>query len=316
MRHYKDAAEFMSYNTREGGYQGVWFSPEELINDEIELDVNDDNLLQDIINSIDDRAWANPNSYHDSQKDIFVYHWSYFKEVTKHRSRYLFAQSQELKSDSYQLRPFDILNDIGRFISDFQMTSILPTNTTLIRCRQHSVNQIITTDEDMSSPPAEKAIQASRMSPAGIPMFYCAFDFDTAKVETIDTNEKTKQYLTSCKFVTKKDTKIVDFRKLPPRISIFDDKNFRDYYVIQFLHEFVKDLSKGIVRDGREHIEYVPTQILTEFFRYIYPDRVNGIVYPSSKRDGHSSCVLFYDQEESLNNLRFLEDSLVTKRIL
>lgn len=34
-----------------------------------------------------------------------------------------------------------------------------------------------------------------------------------------------------------------------------------------FLREFVKSITLPVVHDGREHIEYVPTQVLTEYFR-------------------------------------------------
>lgn len=316
MRHYVDAAEFMIYISREGGYQGTIYSPEELINDQIGLEVDNDYLLQDIITCIDDRAWADPYTYHDNQKDIFVYHWSYFKEVTKYKSRYLFSKTAKLKSNSYQFSPYDILEDIGSYISTFNMTSILSKGTALNRCRQHSNDESIKQADQMSSPPRDKATIASRMSPSGIPMFYCAFDEKTAIIETIDLNDTTKPLFTTCNFVTRNELKVIDFRKLPPRVSIFDEKNFSIYYVLQFLHEFVQDLSKGISKDGKEQIEYVPTQILTEYFRYVYPENIIGIVYPSSKSVGSSACVLFFDQEESLENLKFMKTSLKTMSVI
>ena len=54
-------------------------------------------------------------------------------------------------------------------------------------------------------------------------------------------------------------------------------------------------------KSGLEHIEYVPTQILTEYFRHLYldpaRDRVWGIIYPSAANLGHKSCVLFLENE-------------------
>lgn len=315
MHFYEDAAEFMRYDSSEGGYIGNTFNQDELINDEIGLEVDHDELLQDIIESIDDRTWATPNSYYDSQSDILVYHWDYFKEIAKHKARYLFAQTSRLKSFDYQLNPYNILEDIGRYISNFQMISKLSTNHKLCRCRQHSKLDNITTAEQMSAPPLDKAIFPNRMSPAGIPMFYCAFDNETAKVETIDKTETMKTLITTCDFRTKKSLKVIDFRKLPRRPSVFDLDNFKDYYALKFLHEFVEDLAKGIKHDGKEHIEYVPTQILTEYFRFIFPDEVHGIVYPSSKRKESNSCVLFFDQKESLENLHFVKRNLMTTGI-
>jgi hypothetical protein len=312
MHFYEDAAQFMAYD---GEYLGNTFTQEELINDEVGLEVNNDELREDIINSIDDRAWAAPNSYWDNHKDILVYHWSYFKDIVKHQARFLFAQTTRLKSFDYQLSPYRILEDIGRYISEFQMTTRLPLNTIVCRCRQHEDKEMISTAEQMSAPPLDKATVANRMSPAGIPMFYCAFDNITARLETVDTSDQLKTKVTICNFRTKRSLKVVDFQKLPKRPSMFDIDNFPNYYPLQFLHEFVEDLAKGIKHDGKEHIEYVPTQILTEYFRYIYPDEISGIIYPSSKRKGFSSCVLFFDQEESLTNLYCLIKSLATDNL-
>ena len=315
MNFYEDAAGFMRYDSNEGGYQGEIFSQDELINDEIGLDVDDNVLREDIINSIDDRAWATPNSYYDSQRDILVYHWGYFKDVAKHKARYLFAQTTRLRSFDYQLNPYLILEDIGRYISEFQMVSYLSKGAILSRCRQHLAKDLVIEAKDISSPPLEKATMPSRMSPAGIPMFYCAFDKETAKAETIIENDLSKPKVTTCNFKVRKDLKVIDFGKLPKRISMFDTENFREYHVVQFLHEFVADLSKGIKRDGKEHIEYVPTQILTEYFRYMFPETIHGIVYPSSKRKGSNSCVLFFDQNESIKHLHFQKQSLLTEDI-
>jgi len=54
--------------------------------------------------------------------------------------------------------------------------------------------------------------------------------------------------------------------------------------------------------DGYEHIEYVPTQVVTEYFRYVVPEiaiyKIDGIVYPSAKEGGKNCCVLFFDNDE------------------
>lgn len=147
------------------------------------------------------------------------------------------------------------------------MVSNLPTLTFFCRCRQHTTAELVTTAKQMSSPPLDRATVPSRMSTAGIPMFYCAFNDDTAKAETTDINDTSKPKVTTCSFKSRKNLKAIDFRKLQDRISMFDADNFREYHVAQFMHEFVADLSRGIKRDGKEHIKYVPTQILTEYFR-------------------------------------------------
>ena len=53
-----------------------------------------------------------------------------------------------------------------------------------------------------------------------------------------------------------------------------------------------------IARDDRIHIDYVPTQVVTEYVRSArFPDgRLDGIRYRSSRREGGISVVLFADQ--------------------
>jgi len=53
-------------------------------------------------------------------------------------------------------------------------------------------------------------------------------------------------------------------------------------------------------RDGSEPIEYVPTQIVTEYFRHRFRlqenRRLDGILYRSSRSTNGIACVLFIDQ--------------------
>ena len=64
-----------------------------------------------------------------------------------------------------------------------------------------------------------------------------------------------------------------------------------------FQKHFVENISQPVIHDGKEHIDYVPTQILTEYFRHRYtgPDnlRIDGIIYPSAQRKRGSSVVIF-----------------------
>lgn len=315
LKFYIDAAEFMNYNSREGGYQGYTYTPWELINDLVGLDVDNVQLNDDIIDSIADLAWSEPNAYFDS--DILRYHWDYFKDVAKHKSRYLFSQTTAFRTYSYNQNAYDILQEVGIKVKKFKLLKSIPKGTRLIRCRQHSKAERIFEAAQIAAPPLEYAVYPNRMSPAGISMFYCAFELETAKLETIDINKKGKKYFTSANFITKDLLHVIDFSALPKMPSIFDTKQFKNYYSIQFLREFVRDLSSEISHDGKEHIEYVPTQIVTEFFKYVFPkkNKVAGIVYPSAKRRGSNSCVLFLDHEQSLKELDFEHSSLITRHI-
>ena len=66
-------------------------------------------------------------------------------------------------------------------------------------------------------------------------------------------------------------------------------------------YSFVRDFVQAVEKDGREHIEYVPTQVVTEYFRRVFRDTdgepIRGIIYPSSRHEGGKSYVLFFVSE-------------------
>lgn len=317
MNFYEDAAEFMSYDSSEGGYLGETYTQWELINDEIALEIDNYQLNEDIIDCIDDRAWSEPNRYYDSDSEILVYHWDYFKDVTKHKSRYLFGHTSNFKSFSYNQNAYDILDEIGSKVREFRLIKHISQKIELFRCRQHTKIEEISTASQIASPPDEYAWYPNRMSPAGISMFYCAFNSDTAIAETLDTSNKEKDQFTVATFKSERILNVIDFSDLPVPPSMFDIENFKNYYPTRFLRDFVSDISQPIKRDGKEHIEYVPTQIVTEYFRYIFDEKIkiDGLIYPSAKIKNSKCCVLFFDNKQSLKELKLIPSSLVTKFI-
>ena len=71
-----------------------------------------------------------------------------------------------------------------------------------------------------------------------------------------------------------------------------------------FLKAFAKDISKHIHKNDTS-IEYVPTQVITEYIKFNPTLKVDGIIYPSAKDNNVSNYVLFMDNEQSLEKLNF-----------
>lgn len=317
---YKDPDEFMR-PLHGGGYDGYVYDGWEVLSDCFLLNI-DDELIEDIRKSIAyDKGWGDEAEYFGDEADFLRYHWEYFARVVKHRARYFFSNTNDLRSTQYRLKPYDILKDIGKKAIQFKLLKTLESGTRLYRCRQHRQKEKLTTGASLTSPPAEYAIQANRMSPAGISMFYGAFDQETSIAETIDyTNEKLSYYTVGA-FETKNDLTVIDLSSIPEIPSYFDKSQWQHFYHVVFLHDFVEDLVKPISRDAKVHIEYVPTQVVTEFLRYALKNkakkriRVDGIIYPSSRINGNKACVLFSDHEESLQQLEFLPAELTRKKV-
>lgn len=309
---YTDAAEFMSYDSSEGGYLGEILNSYELF-DKLGLDVDNGELQQDMMDSIEDKCWASQDKHYGDDGDGMMFRWNYFKYIVQHKTRYLFYNTSIFKEDIYKEQIHSILELVSDGVKKLKLLTALPPNFVLYRCRQHDHKTRIKEASEIAAPDKKYAIYPNRMSPAGIAMFYGAFDLDTAKMEVIDNSDKKKKYLTSAIFRNKESLNLIDFTKILS-INLFNEKlRKEDYYLTTFLHDFIKDISRPIKHDGKEHIEYVPTQILTEFFRYIHPHHkksVDGIIYPSSKDGKSKVVVLFMDHEKSLSRLEFQEDSI------
>lgn len=318
-RFYCDPAEFMPYNGREGGYLGSVYDINEILQEHFELEILDDKLFDDVFNSVDyNKPWADESDYQNDPADTLIYSWDYFKDVVQHRSRYYFGMATDLNSIDYKLMPEEILAEIGKNIKKYKLIKTLPQGTALYRCRQHLKSDIsVKTAQGMTSPPKQSAVQPNRMSPAGISMFYGAFEEETAIIETVNRNNKKHRFYTTVVFNTSHDLNIIDLSALPPVPSQFDLRKSKHYYPLIFLNNFVRDMAKPLEQKHMLHIDYVPTQCITEYFRFPFSARlgkkIDGIIYPSSK-NGKNACVLFYDNEESLKVLQHNASSIKQTR--
>lgn len=304
---YEDAANWMSYNSREGGYLGKTYNNYEIIENHLEIDNYE--LQEDISNGIADITWSTQNDYRSTEEEMLNDDWELFKDVVKHKNRYLFTQSAKFKTDESNRKIYDIFFSIDKAILSLNLIKTLECNTLLYRVRPHELKDEVLVFSQIASTPTEFAKFSNRMSPAGISMFYCSFDKETSKLETIDPSN-ISNFLSIGLFKNKRNLNVIDLSNLK-YISIFDNELREFYYLNGFLISFVNDLTKTIEKNDKEHIEYVPTQIVTEFFRFPFSEKntvpIDGIIYPSSKNPGKNACVLFFDSEECFNELELIK---------
>jgi hypothetical protein len=139
------------------------------------------------------------------------------------------------------------------------------------------------------------------MSPAGIPMFYGASNVATAIAETARVGHDVASI---GRFEPVRELWVVDLAQVPEIPSLFDEQRRGMRASLRFLHGFVRDLTRPVSRNGAEHIDYVPTQIVTEYLRYLFRfdenESVDGLVFTSS-RDSSGECfVLFAEREHCI----------------
>lgn len=308
---WENPANSVGWESREGGWQGATvYDGEELIRYSIEeLFETNEQVLDDIAYSMADREWCQKDPYGLRKDEAFALSWESFAKQVKHHSRYVFFRLSDSERKLYDLdmiplpKMLDrISGEISRLDEDTNLIGIIDTGVKIFRARVHDVNKSLSTAKDFGTVPLEDAKYSNRMSPAGIPMFYGAFDPETAFQEiNDDSKDKSGKIASIATFSTLRKMRVLDLTNLPEIPSIFDLKQNHLRSSLIFLRGFVQELSKPINKDGYEHIEYVPTQVFTEFIRYIHKASdgasIEGILYPSSKNPKGVSCVLFIENE-------------------
>ena len=299
---FEDPANSLLYDGREGGYQGVTDNGYDIVMDLYPWSDRED-LVEDVATAFSDRLWCEQDYGRLKDDDMLRIGWERFSDLIKHHTRHLFFDTSSNKSTQDEgIPPSQMLIALGDLANDLNLFSRIPMGSEIFRARVHEEGLSPSTAKELGPPPKEAAVLSNRMSPAGISMFYGAFDPKTALRETFDPARGAKKRATVATFRTSRDLLMLDLTVLPALPSPFDRADRHLRRSLSFLHEFVEDFSRPVARDGREHVDYVPTQVVTEFFRHrhLAPGgaSIDGIVYTSSREGGGKAVVLFLTPEE------------------
>jgi hypothetical protein len=294
------ANEGLGYETRAGGWQGEVYDSMDLLY-EVGIECCSDRLLNDIQSALYQHEWCELDPYSLPADRIFVNGWERFCDFILHTARFVFFRAENTQYDPNQhdeINPVNILEVIGRACTKLDLVKKIPVDREIYRVR--IVDQLVTLSSaaELGSPPDDLTHMPNRMSPVGISMFYGAFDERTAIEETFDAaNFSGKKAVCGC-FSPIRDLVVIDLSDAQHVPSLFDAerREFRSEY--KFMAEFVNDFSKPIERGNKAHAEYVPTQVVTEYFRHVFRTKeggkVDGVIYASSKT-GRSAVVIFAD---------------------
>jgi hypothetical protein len=300
---YDDAANGMSYVSAEGGYLGQWWTTWELLDEEIGLELpNDDDgsLIEALINRLDENAWCHRNPYSLTHVQETEFSWKHFCQVVKHERRYFFRDGDQ--RDREIMSPGELLETILDHAEKIGLIVEVDKGALkVVRARLQKDGEKWEAALDLGPPPQDKAKQSNRMSPAGVVMFYGSNQAETALRETAQSLGA-GTYAVGM-FTNARPVVLLDLANLPDVPSLFqeipDSMEYNPRPVLQFLHHVSWEMSQPVARDGREHIEYVPSQVVTEFVRSRggEEDRIDGIRYRSAVHPGQASYVLFAEQD-------------------
>jgi hypothetical protein len=331
-------SEMVSYDSEEEEYWCETYDTGDLLRNQVGLEARTE-VIDDVARELPDLTWCKKQLNPSDLADALNMGWTSFVDIVKYQTRYLFSEPAEVGSGddlfpnpeafglSYDpmegIPPERILEALGAIVERAEILRKVEKGTKFFRARVHALNETPLSAKELGPPPREKAWQSNRMSPAGIVMFYGALDQETAIKETFEPRaaDANKKIVTVAEFVSQRSLLLLDLTDLPPTPSFFGD--YELHHGIRFLWDFEQELTKPIARDGMEHIEYVPTQVVTEYFRYKFrmknDARLDGILYRSS-RNQKPACVLFLDSSDcggdttfstKIQTLQLLENSIV-----
>lgn len=280
-------SEGIAYVTAEGGYLADITDSSDVFH---RYDISDnEKVIRALISSIDTKGWVERDYYAGGKSERMASAWEWFKHVTKHQTRYLFLKSDE--KDYELVPPSQMLDAIASIINtelaEYDFIKTVTPDIDLIRIR--IAPQAHDSAAQIGTPPTECATQSNRMSPAGVPMFYGAFDIETAQAETLNPPQDAGQIMSIGTFRALRSLRLLDLASLPAMPSVYDTDRHYLIHPMRFLGDFAEDIAKPIARDGREHIEYVPTQIVTEYLRRVFrgadgPDRWHDLSQLAPRR--------------------------------
>ncbi|MFE4409800.1 HEPN-associated N-terminal domain-containing protein [Streptomyces sp. NPDC056821] len=318
---YQDANGELFYDAEEGRYAGRTYDTWDLVTWEYGHIFAGNGLLEAVRDSVVDMTWSDSHYWHYSPDEEFSAGWRNFCEAVKHETRYVFWLRKDWREQEHGpdgLPPAEILGVLGGFIDTHNLYNTIEVRDKLWRARTHCEDASSWNAEDLGTAGRDHSKQANRMSPAGMPMFYGAYDKDTAVRECLVRTAD--PYVTVGAFQATHAIRVIDLTKdkLPGIPSEFDVERANERFGVLFLHDFVRELNKP-VRDSYEQIDYVPTQILTEYLLKVHHqdrDGFEGLMYTSAVTG--KACVVIdvpngrcIDRDDQIE--RYCSDSLYLK---
>lgn len=290
---YGKAVDQLPYESREGGYQGWNTSTYELLTEDVELDLprdEDDELLQALIDEIGEDAWSEYDWLSLEPDESMISSWGTFCGVVKHDRRFFFHNfgAQDYGHPD-ERSPAQFLTELGQHIEECGRVRTEPAGYRLYRARVRADGEQHVSAAALGPPPAEAALQSNRMNPPGIPMFYGADDPSLATAET------RAQAVSVGTFETTRPIRVLDLADLPDVPGFFSNADRTRIFTLSFLTAFSDLIIQPVERNDRTQIDYIPTQVFTEFLRD-YPfggGHIDGIRYRSATGHAGRNVVLF-----------------------
>ena len=251
--------------------------------------------------SSSDEGFFDAEAYTRKNHDPFEMqgNWTEFRNGLMHKSRFFNHKAKEFlvwlfeEIDSYRVVGFG--PGVVRMLSPADCKPIYRARD-CTPPKDRSAAILADPSGQLAAPPKELA-PAGRMSPAGVPVFYGAFERRTCIAEL---RPPVGGRVISGQFKLTREIRVLDFTALEDAydrktLSYFDPDYRRKMERRQFLKSFHNIISHPVVPD-QEH-EYLQTQVIAEYLATQHVPHIEGVIFASAQ-DKHESGqnIVFFSQ--------------------
>jgi hypothetical protein len=252
-------------------------------------------------------AWVQRDFFRLPRADRLPTAWGEFKHYVRHEARYFFGFREPNPLDRDDVSAVQLLAHIGEVLQRESLVVEWSCDTDIYRARQGDVGQEFVDSWELSAAPVAAAdrVPTNRMSAAGVPLFYGASTSGAAIAEMTSAAAEAPATVSLGRFRPTRPLSILDLSSGLDVPSPFDPVRGSVSSELEFLAEFLAEIALPVTRDGSEHVAYVPTQVICEFFRSQYRTKeghsIDGIAYPSSQDSAAVNVCLFVANDEVEN---------------
>lgn len=300
---YEPAVEHTPWDEGEYVFFGNHWDTPELIDEWAEVFRADDlaDAVQDLL-GYDNDPWVERDALWLRPDEAMRDAWDRFREIVRHQTRYVFwNKPPDDDEEPGSISPAQVLDRVGQLAVTLGLVRPLQPAESIYRAQVDDEATTVWDANRLGTVPLRFATKTNRMSPAGVPMFYGALDTTTAAAE-VRAYAGEQVALRIGEFRVSRPVFVLDLTNLPDVPSLFDPARGGIRREVGFLHSFVKDLQARVDPDAAE-IEYVPTQVMTEFFLQVFRPAstggagLAGIVYPSDQAKGAAVVLEFRNEQ-------------------
>lgn len=225
------------------------------------------------------------------------FEWYDFEQSIKHESR-LLAPALDGKPKTSPERNYAFVRSLLVFAEQRSgLIRTLKRGTKLYRARAErdvrALEEKITANPSRELGPAPShSASAGRMNAQGISMFYVSQQVETACAEVASHSPYNE--VVAGTFVLQQELRILDLTQVPPSRSVFNTDRAVGDERIQALNFYRERITQPVIHDHNHPVDYVPSQILTDAFRYWTNPPLDGIAFSSNVHEGGTNVVLFF----------------------